>query len=110
MSRLFASRTWFLSDPELKNSWQKLRLREVTGASFSPQIVFEKRSRFNHDKFAALRRHDWLPRPRTPPVRHQFDQHTGIGVTSAVAWSPGAGQFIYGTYEGTVVAANTPAP
>jgi WD40 repeat protein len=43
-------------------------------------------------------------------MRHQFDQHTGIGVTSAIAWSPDASQFIYGTYEGTVVAALTPAP
>ena len=43
-------------------------------------------------------------------MRHQFDQHTGIGVTSPIAWSPDATQFIYGTYEGTVVAAHTPAP
>ncbi|HKP02978.1 MAG TPA: WD40 repeat domain-containing protein [Chthoniobacterales bacterium] len=43
-------------------------------------------------------------------MRHQFDQHTGIGVTSAIAWSPDASQFIYGTYEGAVVAALTPAP
>ncbi|MEY2490586.1 MAG: hypothetical protein QOC70_2528 [Verrucomicrobiota bacterium] len=43
-------------------------------------------------------------------LRHQFDQHTGIGVTSAIAWSPDASQFIYGTYEGTVVVARTPAP
>jgi WD40 repeat protein len=43
-------------------------------------------------------------------LRHQFDQHTGIGVTSAIAWSPDASQFIYGTYEGTVVAAHTPPP
>jgi len=43
-------------------------------------------------------------------MRHQFDQHTGIGVTSPVAWSPNASQFVYGTYEGTVAAANTPAP
>lgn len=43
-------------------------------------------------------------------MRHQFDQHTGIGVTSPIAWSPDASQFIYGTYEGTVVAAHTPAP
>jgi WD40 repeat protein len=43
-------------------------------------------------------------------LRHQFDQHTGIGVTSAIAWSPDATQFIYGTYEGTTVAARTPAP
>jgi WD40 repeat protein len=43
-------------------------------------------------------------------MRHQFDQHTGIGVTSAIAWSPDASQFAYGTYEGAVVAAFTPAP
>lgn len=43
-------------------------------------------------------------------MRHQFDQHTGIGVTSPIAWSPDASQFIYGTYEGTVAVANTPAP
>lgn len=42
-------------------------------------------------------------------LRRQFDQHTGIAVTSAIAWSPGATQFIYGTYEGTVVVAHTPA-
>jgi WD40 repeat protein len=41
-------------------------------------------------------------------LRKQFDEHTGIAVTSAVAWSPGATQFIYGTYEGTVVAARSP--
>jgi hypothetical protein len=40
----------------------------------------------------------------------QFDQRTGIGVTSAIAWSPDATQFIYGTYEGTAVVAHTPAP
>lgn len=43
-------------------------------------------------------------------MRHQFDQHTGIGVTSPIAWSPDASQFVYGTYEGTVAAAHTPAP
>jgi WD40 repeat protein len=43
-------------------------------------------------------------------LRHEFDQHTGIGVTSAIAWSPDTSQFIYGTYEGTVVVAVTPAP
>ena len=43
-------------------------------------------------------------------LRHQFDQHTGIAVTSEVAWSPDASEFIYGTYEGNVVAAHTPAP
>jgi WD40 repeat protein len=43
-------------------------------------------------------------------LRHQFDQHTGIGVTSAIAWSPDTTQFIYGTYEGAVAVARTPAP
>lgn len=43
-------------------------------------------------------------------LRRQFDQRTGIGVTSAIAWSPDATQFIYGTYEGAVVVARTPAP
>ena len=43
-------------------------------------------------------------------LRRQFDQHTGIGVTSAIAWSPDASQFIYGTYEGAVVVAHTPPP
>ena len=43
-------------------------------------------------------------------LRQQFDQHTGIAVTSAIAWSPDASQFIYGTYEGTAVVAHTPAP
>jgi WD40 repeat protein len=43
-------------------------------------------------------------------LRHQFDQHTGIGVTSAIAWSSDAAQFIYGTYEGTTVATHTPSP
>jgi WD40 repeat protein len=43
-------------------------------------------------------------------MRHQFDQHAGIGVTSPIAWSPDGTQFIYGTYEGTAVVALTPAP
>jgi len=43
-------------------------------------------------------------------LRRQFDEHTGIGVTSAIAWSPDTTQFIYGTYEGTVVVAHTPPP
>jgi WD40 repeat protein len=43
-------------------------------------------------------------------MRHQFDQHTGISVTSPIAWSPDASQFVYGTYEGGIVAAFTPAP
>ena len=43
-------------------------------------------------------------------LRRQFDEHTGIGVTSAIAWSPDATQFVYGTYEGSVAVAGTPAP
>jgi WD40 repeat protein len=43
-------------------------------------------------------------------MRRLFDVRTGIDVTSPVAWSPDASQFVYGTYEGTAVAANTPAP
>ena len=43
-------------------------------------------------------------------LRHQFDQHTGIAVTSSIEWSPTAAQFIYGTYEGSAVVAHTPAP
>ena len=36
-------------------------------------------------------------------LRWQFDQHTGIAVTSPIACSPDAAKFIHGTYEGTVV-------
>ena len=43
-------------------------------------------------------------------LRHSFSGHTGLGVTSPVAWSPDATRFAYGTYEGTAVAALTPAP
>ncbi len=43
-------------------------------------------------------------------LRQQLDVHTGIGVTSSIAWSPDATQFVYGTYEGAVVVARTPAP
>ena len=43
-------------------------------------------------------------------LRRTFDAHTGIGVTSPIAWSPDATRFAYGTYEGTAVAAITPAP
>jgi WD40 repeat protein len=43
-------------------------------------------------------------------MRRMFDARTGIGVTSSVAWSPTASQFVYGTYEGTAVVATTPAP
>ena len=28
----------------------------------------------------------------------QYDQHTGIGVTSPIAWSPDATRLAYGTY------------
>jgi WD40 repeat protein len=43
-------------------------------------------------------------------LRRLYDAHTGIGVTSPVAWSPDGTRFAYGTYEGTAVAARTPAP
>ncbi|HEY5895825.1 MAG TPA: hypothetical protein VIT91_21605 [Chthoniobacterales bacterium] len=43
-------------------------------------------------------------------LRHSFSEHTGIGVTSPVAWSPDTSRFAYGTYEGTAVVALTPAP
>jgi WD40 repeat protein len=43
-------------------------------------------------------------------LRRFFDARTGIGVTSPIAWSPDATRFAYGTYEGSVVAALTPAP
>jgi WD40 repeat protein len=43
-------------------------------------------------------------------LRQQYDEHTGIGVTSPIAWSPDLTSFAYGTYEGTAVAARTPAP
>jgi WD40 repeat protein len=43
-------------------------------------------------------------------LRRSFDAHTGLAVTSAIAWSPDATKFVYGTYQGTVVAAVTPAP
>jgi WD40 repeat protein len=43
-------------------------------------------------------------------LRQQIDQHTGIGVTSAIAWSPDASQFLYGTYEGAAAVLVTPAP
>ena len=41
-------------------------------------------------------------------LRQVYDQHTGLAVTSPVAWSPGATHFSYGTYEGTAVVAKTP--
>jgi WD40 repeat protein len=43
-------------------------------------------------------------------LRQTFEAGTGIGVTSAVAFSPGVTRFAYGTYEGTAVVANVPAP
>ena len=42
-------------------------------------------------------------------LRQVYDAHTGIGVTSPVAWSPDATRFAYGTYEGTAVVARTPS-
>jgi WD40 repeat protein len=43
-------------------------------------------------------------------LRHSFSEHTDLGVTSPVAWSPDATRFAYGTYGGTAVVALTPAP
>jgi len=43
-------------------------------------------------------------------LRQVYDTRTGIAVTSPVAWSPDGARFVYGTYEGTAVAARTPAP
>jgi len=43
-------------------------------------------------------------------LRHSFSEHTGLGVTSPVSWSPDATRYAYGTYEGTAVVALTPAP
>ncbi|KGQ18094.1 WD-repeat protein [Lysobacter dokdonensis DS-58] len=43
-------------------------------------------------------------------LRQTFESGTGIGVTSAVTWSPDFTRFAYGTYAGTVVVANVPAP
>jgi WD40 repeat protein len=42
-------------------------------------------------------------------LRHVYDTRTGLAVTSPIAWSPDATRFAYGTYEGTAVAARTPA-
>ncbi|HXJ58152.1 MAG TPA: WD40 repeat domain-containing protein [Verrucomicrobiae bacterium] len=42
-------------------------------------------------------------------LREFYDAHTGLGVTSPVAWSLDAMQFAYGTYEGTAVVARTPS-
>jgi WD40 repeat protein len=42
-------------------------------------------------------------------LRQVYDAHTGIGVTSPIAWSPDASRFAYGTYEGTAVVARTPS-
>jgi WD40 repeat protein len=43
-------------------------------------------------------------------LRSNYYGHTGIGVTSPIAWSPDSRFFVYGTYEGTTVVARTPAP
>lgn len=37
-----------------------------------------------------------------------FDSETDIGVTSNVSWSPNAKNFVYGRYDGAVVAALSP--
>jgi WD40 repeat protein len=42
-------------------------------------------------------------------LRQVYDAHTGIGVTSPVAWSPDATRFAFGTYEGTALVARTPS-
>jgi WD40 repeat protein len=42
-------------------------------------------------------------------LNQMYDAHTGIGVTSPVAWSPDATRFAYGTYDGTAVVARTPS-
>jgi WD40 repeat protein len=42
-------------------------------------------------------------------MRQMYDAHTGLAVTSPVAWSPDATEFAYGTYEGTAVVARFPA-
>jgi WD40 repeat protein len=42
-------------------------------------------------------------------LRRMYDAHTGIAVTSPIAWSPDGDRFAYGTYEGTAVVARTPA-
>jgi hypothetical protein len=38
-----------------------------------------------------------------------YDTHTGLAVTSPVAWSPDASRFAYGTYEGSAVVARAPS-
>lgn len=43
-------------------------------------------------------------------LRTMYDARTGIGVTSTIAWSRDASQFVYGTQEGTAVVARTPSP
>jgi len=41
-------------------------------------------------------------------LQQSYDTHTGIGVTSPVAWSADGSRFAYGTYEGAAVVARTP--
>jgi WD40 repeat protein len=43
-------------------------------------------------------------------LRNTYDLSTSLAVTSAVAWSPDASRFVYGTYDGSAVAALTPTP
>src|SRR5262249_44152104 len=42
-------------------------------------------------------------------LRQMYDEGSGIGVTSPIAWSPDAARFAYGTYEGPAIVARTPA-
>lgn len=37
-----------------------------------------------------------------------YDQHTDLGVTSPVAWSPDGTRYVYGTYNGMAAVARTP--
>jgi WD40 repeat protein len=43
-------------------------------------------------------------------LRTTYDARTGLAVTSPIAWMPGGSRFAYGTYQGAVVVALTPAP
>jgi WD40 repeat protein len=43
-------------------------------------------------------------------LRQTYDARTGLAVTSPVALSPDSSRFAYGTYDGTVVVAQTPVP
>jgi WD40 repeat protein len=43
-------------------------------------------------------------------LKRTYDSHTGMAVTSPLAWSPDGTRFAYGTYEGSAVGARMPAP